>query len=222
MKILAILLTLSLFVSCGRSNSASNNGAIRIISSSFFDTFSIKKNSSQQGWDSSVSASLYENMKVPALVSLFEIQIDNDDLKSLKCSNFNSLSTEEKSLFYIVFISSIAKLESGFDPSNMTYDPTHRNWNVGLLQIDKHSAIRHAPEIADSSITDEDLKGEELNLHVGLYILKNQLNGKFRPEIKGKLLPNSSYYWEVLNSSFRSRFLKAYYNNYDLLTFCQE
>lgn len=222
MKTILLISLLSLFVSCGKSNSTSSSGAIRIISSSFFDTFSIKKNSSQQGWDSSVSASLYESMKDPALVSLFDTIISEDDLKVLKCSNFNSLTIDEKSLFYIVFMSSITKLESGFDTNNMTYDPTHRNWNVGLLQIDRHSALRHAPEITASSVSDDDLKNEEFNLHIGLYILKNQINGKYRPEIRGKLLPSSSYYWEVLNASYRAKFLKAYFNNYDLLSFCQE
>lgn len=219
-QIISFILFLFL-ASCGRPLSSSNSNGARGISASFFDTFSIKKNSSQQAWDASISGSLYENMKDPALASLFETAINDEDLKDLKCTNFNTLNNDEKSLFYIVFMAAIAKLESDFNPSNMTYDSKHRNWNIGLLQIDTRSAARHAPVIADSSVKNEDLKNAEFNLHTGLYILKNQINGKYRIEIKGRLLPSSSYYWEVLNSSFRARLLKAYFNNYNLLNFCE-
>lgn len=221
MKFLMVMIFIAtMFVSCGKQNPQSQPEDITIITSSFFDTFTIKKNTSQQGWDSLTSMSLYENMKNPALASLFEVEINQDDLIDLKCSNFNSLSNDEKSLFYIVFLAAVAKLESDFDPKNMTYDSTHRNWNVGLLQIDTDSALRHAPEAITNDYSVADLKDPNTNLYAGLYILKNQIIGKYRPEITGRLLPSKSYYREVLNNSHRVKFLKAFFINHNLLSFC--
>lgn len=221
MKLIFSIFLFLFLASCGRPSTSSSRNGVGGVSASFFDTFSIKKTPTQQAWDASISGSLYENMKDPTLATLFETTINEEDLRVLKCTNFNTLNNDEKSLFYIVFIAAIAKLESDFNPNNMTYDSTHRNWNIGLLQIDTHSAARHAPEIADSSVKNENLKNSEFNLHTGLYILKNQINGKYRSEIKGRLLPSSNYYWEVLNSSYRARFLKSYFINYNLLGFCE-
>jgi hypothetical protein len=221
MKLLFVAFVLLFLASCEKSSSAPEGKGIKNISSGFFDTLSIKQNSSQQGWDSSTSEILYENMKDPVLVPLFNTDLKQEDLSILKCTNFNSLNNDEKSIFYIVFLAAIAKLESDFDSNNMTYDLVHKNWNVGLLQIDRGSAIRHAPEIVNQRISDNELKESNRNLYIGLYILKNQVSGKYKNGIMGELLPNKAYYWQVLNSSFRARFLKAYFNNYNYLTFCE-
>jgi hypothetical protein len=189
---------------------------IHILNSEFKEAYSLK-----------VLSSLYSLFQDPRIEELFLTKISDEDLDTLKCKNFNQLNQNQKTIFYLVYLSAIVELESDFNPNETTYDSTHRNLNIGLLQIDTDTVKRHAYElISDQAIDLENmsfnLKEPLFNLNVGLFILRNQITGKFRSEFEGRLLSNSSYYWEVLNSNHRSKFLWAYNRNYSNLSFCEE
>jgi hypothetical protein len=71
-------------------------------------------------------------------------------------------------------------------------------------------------------INDEDLKDSSINLNIGTFILRNQIQGKFRSDVKSRLFPLRSYYWEVLNLKKRSRVIASFKNNKANLPFCLE
>jgi hypothetical protein len=222
MKTLLFSLILILIASCGSGGSgAGGNGGNAIIDSAMLDSVEIRTSASELAWSSEVTKTLFNNLGDTSLQSLFTTTVNEDDAKLVGCSNFNILSQDQKKIFYIVFLAAIAERESDFDPKNETYDPAHGNVNIGLLQIDTESAKRHASEIVDD-INDEDLKDSSINLNIGTFILRNQIQGKFRSDVKSRLFPLRSYYWEVLNLKKRSRVIASFKNNKANLPFCLE
>jgi hypothetical protein len=224
-----IYLSLSLMVlsSCGHRNSNKQSDSSQNISPDPLFSSPIERNNFSLdlnigGWSRDTTQSLFENFSDPDLQSLLSTNLDARELSILGCKNFNLLDVDQKKIFLIVFIAAIADLESDFDTNDETYDKYHKNINVGLLQIDIASAKRHAPGLIFSSFSNEDLKDQKLNLHIGAYILKNQISGKWREDARGRLFPNRTYYWEVLNQRNRFKFMKAFKNNLEFLTFCHE
>lgn len=212
--------------SCGSKNKNHIEAFSTIVSAdATVDSLSaveIKTSSFTTAWGPETTQTLFENLSAPELSLLFTSFISQKDLDYLNCTNFNSLPIDHKKIFYIVFMAAIAERESSFDPEEETYDYKHKNTNIGLLQIDRESARRHAPEIVEIDITDENLKERNTNLLIGAFILKNQINGKWRPSIQGRLFPENSYYWEVLNYKYRGRVLESFNNNKFNLPFCKD
>ncbi len=178
--------------------------------------FKIMKMNGLEGWSFDVTSKLYEDLSSHDFSKVFDLILDDQSLIELGCVNFNQLSVYEKKLFYIVFLAAIAERESNFNP----YDVTQKN--IGLLQIDLNSAYRHAGNEATSIQSNSDLMVASVNLRIGTYILKNQLFGKWIPEVKGKLLTKRNYYWEVLNDQYKDRVIKSFHNNRSNLPFCQK
>lgn len=220
-KLSYLLFLLLMFTSCGTDYSDNHENSSQSISSDLYSSIEIKNSSLDIGWGEEISQSVFDNFSDPDLLPLQSIIIDTGDLSALGCENFNSLEIDQKKIFFIVFLGAVTELESDFNTNDETYDKYHKNTNIGFLQIDRHSAGRHAPNIA-SNFSDDDLKDPKVNLHVGVYILKNQISGKWRDDVRGRLFPEKTYYWEVLNQKHRSKFISSFKNNLDLLPFCEE
>ena len=204
-------------VSCGSDNkNATDTQDQIVVNSAYWNTFTIRNTSNVEVFSPAINQSLYQELSLNSLSPLMNTNLELDDLKLLKCSNFNELNSTQKKLFYVVFLASIAERESDFDPTNET------GTNIGLLQIDRASAVRHASEIVGDQITKDELTDPETNLSVGSFILKNQISGKWKTAASGRLFPDEIYYWEVLNSKYRGRVIKSFLNNRNNLPFCLE
>ena len=136
------------------------------------------------------------------------------DLRELDCTNFNNLSVRHKKIFLTVFIAAIAEAESDFRVGIKTRNPGDNTINVGLLQIDERAARNHTRHSL-GNIAEDDLINPELNLRVSVHILKNQVLSKVA---RYKLLPEKSYYWQVLTE--KKRLFKNLRLNRNNLPFC--
>ncbi len=223
MKKLLIYLTISLImVSCGKNNSNYISHIDALTSNQADESNSsieISNSSSNITWDHSYTLTLSEVLSDPVFLPMLRTNIDPEDLKELDCINFNIKSTEQRKQFYIVLIAAIAEAESDFDTNNETYNRFDSTNNIGLLQIDKASSYRHAPHIG--LVSNSDLKKAEINLEAGAYILKNQVMGGIggnRPDLRGRLFTNTSYYWAVLKHNIRVK--KNFKINMEKSNFC--
>lgn len=214
MKIIVLIIIAFSIVSCGADHSEVSTVSQREAEEVSYQ-LKIKKLNGSIGWNENVTLKLYQDLSENSISSLFDQEIDQQNLDELGCSNFNSLPIYEKKLFYIVFLAAIAERESDFNPRDIT------NSNIGILQIDLSSAYRHAGADAANIKTISDLMNVNENLRIGTHILKNQVNGKWAPDIAGKLLTGRNYYWEVLNNNFKYRVIKSFMNNRFNLPFCQ-
>ena len=200
-KTLSLTLVLLILFSCGNSstNSVDDNrileAEISLMKVHFPDV------QTKYSWPSWYGESLYRYLNERSeLTSILDVNISSYDLKLLKCSSYNYASAYEKKRFLILFIASIAHAESNLNP-NTTFREKDGTLSSGLLQIDLASANRHSLIYTGFQFTQRDLFNPDLNLMAGLYILKHQLEGGMngeRPEIRGRLFTNSSYYWSVL------------------------
>ena len=216
-NIIYYLVFILLLTSCGSDNkiSPATQNAI-VVNDAYWSSFSIRNTSNQEVLSPLINQNLFDELALSSLSSLFNSHLDVNDLQHLKCSNFNQLDTTQKKLFYVVFLASIAERESDFNPADQTGS------NIGLLQIDPASAVRHAREIVGDRVTINELSVPETNLSIGAFILKNQISGKWKPDVAGRLFPDDIYYWEVLNSKYRNRVIKSFLNNRSNLPFCNE
>jgi hypothetical protein len=201
-------------VSCGQSSSEHSSPSDTLLNT--LEVKSFEGFIKNEDWKSDWSFFIYKTLSNSELHSLTDINISSIDLKQMNCSNYNELSDHEKSLFLIVYFATITKLESDFNSSNRTGS------NLGLLQIDTKSAIRHYRDIDLHSNIESSLFDPTINLLIGLHIFKNQISGFHTSRTKGRLLPEGNYYWEVLNLNFRNKFLKTFFKYSDNLYFCNQ
>ena len=156
-----------------------------------------------------------EVLSTSDISQLLDIEIAKNDLNLVGCINYNQLSSIEKKIFLIIFISAISEAESDFQVANETYNPGDSTMNIGLLQIDLASSKRHSGT-KYAIKNNEDLKNPAINLKVGTYILKNQI---VKSKHKGRLFPDTTYYWQVLSGS-KARLLKNINLNRENINFC--
>lgn len=208
------ILFLLFLLSCGQSSSE-HSSPIDTISNTL-EVKSFEGFIKNEAWKSDWSFFIYKALSNSELHSLTDININLIDLNQMNCSNYNELSNHEKSLFLVVYFATIAKLESDFNPRNRT------GTNLGLLQIDTKSAIRHYRDIDLHSNIEISLFDPNFNLLIGLHIFKNQISGFHTSRTKGRLIPEGNYYWEVLNLNFRNKFLKTFFKYSNNLYFCNK
>lgn len=211
MKILIVFI-FTIIVSCGKSTSqysSPNDIHSNALESNTFEGF-IKN----EAWKNEWAFLIYTHTLNSELHSILDVKINSFDLKQLECSNYNELSSHEKSLFFVVYFASIAKLESDFNPNQKT------GTNLGLLQIDPKSAIRHNKSTTHSQDLESLLLTPNYNLTTGINILNNQITGKFTSQTRGRLLPENIFYWEVLNLKFRKKFLRYFKLYSSNIKFC--
>lgn len=174
-------------------------------------------------WAFHYTRGIFRYLERPELNILLTTELNGKDLKLLKCENYNSASMSERRRFWVVFIASIAHAESGLNPMT-TYREKDGTLSSGLLQIDLASANRHSKPYTGYNFTQRDLFNPDLNLMAGLYVMKHQLEGGMffeRPDIKGRLFTERSYYWSVLTFK-RELILKTFNKNaLENLEFCR-
>ena len=214
-----LLFSLVIFVSsCGKDSMADGHPVLNYINTSEYssiDSIKINKSSKKIAWSKDWSFALAELLSTPDFNQVIDIEIAKPDLELVGCSNYNQLSSIEKKIFLIIFISAISEAESDFQVANETYNPGDSTMNIGLLQIDRASAKRHSG-VKYSINSDEDLKNPSINLKVGAHIFKNQI---VKSKHKGRLFPVQTYYWQVLSGS-KLRLMKNINLNRENISFC--
>lgn len=202
-----------LILSCGKdAGDASNLSASDYYS---IESLKITNSSKKIPWKTSWSFALADEFSSPDLSRMLDQELYESDISLLGCNNYNQLSSIEKKIFLIVFLSAISEAESDFQYDNETYNRGDSTLNIGLLQIDVASAKRHSG-VKYSVNTDNDLKNPVINLKVGAHILKNQL---VTSKYKGRLFPPRTYYWQVLTEN-KKRILKNINLNRKNINFC--
>lgn len=167
--------------------------------------------SGRKVWSSDWSNEIYNSLGEEHLSPLIsgQLKIHQKDLEAINCPNFNKMNPDEKRKFWIVFMASVAKPESDYNPKTVypDYDGTD---STGLLQIDKHRANEHCVKPQGiERFTTEHMKDPKLNLRCGLQIMKHQLNGGIKgsmTSLRGRLFTTdrgSPYYWSVLHGRKR-------------------
>ena len=161
------------------------------------ETIRIKSKSTRGKWNCSYTKAIYTELAKVQFKSLFEQDLNKSDLKKLQCPNYNNLSREEKQKFMIVYLAALSKSESDFQPTD-SYKEKDGTVSMGMLAIDRRAANKATQVFGE--ISDGDLEQPELNLKVGLYILKNQL---LSSTYRGRLLTGDkkeAYYWSVIHN----------------------
>ncbi len=200
-KTLAMTLVVLSFMSCGK-DTPSTSEEVRIIEGDLKAiTMSFPYETQKYNWKSWYGESIFRYLNERGeLSSIIDTEINNYDLKLLKCTSYNSANSYEKKRFWVLFIASIAHAESGLNP-NTTFREKDGTLSSGLLQIDVASANRHSSRYTGFTFSQKDLFDPDKNLMAGLYILKHQIDGGIfgeRPDIRARLFTQSSYYWSVL------------------------
>lgn len=194
MKYFSFLILLSVFFSCGKSDSppgqtASTDNAEVQIEANRVRLPQILNSSRGLPWDESYSRAIVDELLKEENEVIFKKTIGASDLERLDCLNFNNMTKEEKINFLIVYLSSIAEAESDFNNFSKSKAPDN-TINIGLFQIDKKSALRHGGE-KYRNISTRELENGEINSRIAVNILRNQLRDK-----EDRLF--TRYYWEVL------------------------
>lgn len=168
---------------------------------------SYKKNYS---WKDEWSTTILEELKRDEFregnEGMLNLKVDKSDLNELKCEGYNKASLDEKSDFWVVFFSALARAESAFNErarSPMTRG--HRSF--GLLQLANETAKARCgimpPEKSVFNAND--------NLKCGIKLMSWQLRGapkrnekKLRPDLAGQLFGKYMFQWGPLRENDRS------------------
>ncbi len=155
-------------------------------------------------------------------------EIDEEDLDDLECDGYNKASLEEKSDFWIVFFSALARAESGFnEKAKSKMSKGHRSY--GLLQL--------APQTAKNQCgvkpPEQNVLNAQDNLICGVKLLSWQLNGapiskkenskKLRPDLEGQLFGKKMFQWGPLRKNDKNgkKLLVNWFKKHaDQLNFC--
>lgn len=209
-KIIIFTIMFILFSACGKNTTATYELAeVPKVEKKepLLTALEIRDSSKKIPWESSWTSALMDVLSSEDLRPLLDARISQEDLALIKCTNFNELSIENKKIFYIVFLAAISEAESDFETDNHTFNRSDKTMNIGLLQIDHASAIRHNGKM-HGYYSKYQLEDPIMNLSIGTNILLNQVRGGIknnRPELKGRLFTEKSYYWSVLTRNVRVR-----------------
>ena len=88
-----------------------------------------------------------------------------------------------------------------------------------LEDLTVYQNLYYNAKLCFRDINEEDLKDPHLNLHVGAYILKNQLTGKLISGAKDKIF--TVYYWEVLHAKYQQRVISSFLKFKSEVPFCE-
>ena len=164
-----------------------------------------KKYSWKDEWSVSISDELKKAEYKEGKTSFLNILIDKDDLDELECSGYNDASVEEKSDFWIVFFSALARAESGFnEKARSAFSRGHRSF--GLLQLSKSIAKTQC----GITPTESSVINPKDNLICGLKLMAWQLNGgptlsgkKLRSDLEGQIFGKYIFQWGPLRQNDR-------------------
>lgn len=122
------------------------------------------------------------------------------------CPGFFAATNSEKSAFWALFISSIARFESGFNPSDRFQENGSLNYiySEGLLQL-SYGDEKIYPNCKLNK-KEQNILDPKVNLQCGVGILSAQVKAR------KTLFPESYFYWSVLSdkkSKIQTDFLKS-------------
>jgi TorA maturation chaperone TorD len=192
-----------------------------ITSSSLYSKVEILPYKSKYSWDNSWNEAVREELELETESVIMNQEINADDLKELDCPGYNSVTDNElKKDFWIVFLSSLTRAESGFNTKVRS-----RGGNIGLLQFSKATArtncgLKTSKEIAEPND----------HLSCGVRMLSWQLEGAptasgrmLRPDLKGQLFGKHILLWGPLRQNDKSgrKLLTTWFKKHlDQLPFC--
>jgi hypothetical protein len=182
----------------------------------------------KNAWTADWSDALYEEISLSDYQSLLTMPIDEGDLTELKCKGYNQTTdSEQRKDFWIVFLSSLARAESAFNPKVRSIAPKGGHGNYGLLQFSKRTA-REKCQLD----TLEKIFNPKDHLRCGLKLLSWQLhgaptgNGHFlRRDLKHQLFGKYIFLWGPLrqNDKRGRALLTGWFNKHlDQLPFCSQ
>jgi hypothetical protein len=168
--------------------------------------------SGKMTWKNEYSEALDEQFSKDYMRPLRMQKINENDLNLIGCPGYNNATDEEKKKFWILFMSSVSKPESGFDPDE-EYRETDGTTSTGMLQIDPKSGNRWcgilSKEMNQSGFGMKDMHNPITNLKCGLLMMQWQVLGvpmgkglkQTRPDLEGRLFTdNTFWYWSVLSN----------------------
>lgn len=187
-----------------------------------------KKNHSWiNDWNTSLKEELKKDQYTSGSESMLNIKIDEGDLSELGCVGYNKASIEEKSDFWIVFFSSLARAESAFNPKAIS-PKSKGSRSYGLLQLAKLTAKNRC----DIDISKQDILVPEKNLICGLKLMNWQLHGapvnderKLRADLEGKIFGKYIFQWGPLRQNDhrgRSLLVNWFKSHLDQMKFCNQ
>lgn len=182
----------------------------------------------KQSWQTEWSDVLYEELNLPEYQSLLAMPVDEKDLTELKCKGYNrTTDTEARKDFWVVFLSSLTRAESAFNPKVGSIAPKGGHGNYGLLQFSKRTA-REKCQLD----TMEKILNPKDHLRCGLKLLSWQLhgapndNGRFlRPDLKHQLFGKYIFLWGPLRQNDRRgrALLTGWFKKHlDQMPFCNQ
>lgn len=165
----------------------------------------------KQNWTQFIYDSLEQNL------GLLVNEINEDDLKIIKCSNFNSFSKEERKMFWALFMSSVSHFESSFNPNERYYERSMGKYSEGLFQLSTSDSSYYSNCDIDSS----NILDPKENIKCAISILDVQIEGSSRREA-GRLFPESYFYWSVLTRVSTKEKVQSFFKERvgELLPFC--
>lgn len=160
----------------------------------------------KQSWQPEWSEVLYEELAQSDYKSLLTMPLDERDLTELNCKGYNNTTDEEaRKDFWIVFLSSLTRAESAFNPKAGSIAPKGGHGNYGLLQFSKRTA-REKCQLD----TLEKVFNPKDHLRCGLKLLSWQLHGApndkgrfLRPDLKHQLFGKYIFLWGPLRLNDR-------------------
>ncbi|MEA9357492.1 lytic transglycosylase domain-containing protein [Bacteriovorax sp. PP10] len=192
-----------------------------VTSSSLHSKVEILPYKSNYSWDNSWNEAVRAELELEAESVIMNQEINAEDLKELDCPGYNSVTDNElKKDFWIVFLSSLTRAESGFNTKVRS-----RGGNIGLLQFSKATARTNC-----GLKTSEEIAEPNDHLRCGVRMLSWQLEGAptasgrmLRPDLKGQLFGKHILLWGPLRQNDKSgrKLLTTWFKKHlDQLPFC--
>ena len=175
-------------------------------------------------WKIEWTEAIYDELSTDQNHDLLERFINEEDLSRLGCPDYNYATEVEKKDFWVIFIASLVRAESGLN--EMAKSPKMRgHQSLGLLQIAPETAMNSCNLVYDEEI----LVGTE-NVRCGVKLLNWQLSGapnksgkKKRADLENHLFGKRILLWGPLRSQdYRGRkTLYSWFKDHlDQLPFC--
>jgi|GEM_PF-1762762 len=145
-----------------------------VLTDAVIDTSTIDTSEISASWDGRSYSSDYTNYLVEGIELYGKDLLDTskDINNSGFCPNYNNLNVSERMSFWVMFLSTVAKHESGFDTNAKYLEPRSGQYSRGLLQIGYNSS--HLKPYSCGFETPYEMNtNPRKNLHCGVKILNH-------------------------------------------------
>lgn len=187
---------------------------------------SYKNNQWKNEWTEAVLDELKKDEFRMGESALLNIKIDEEDLNELECIGYNKASLDEKSDFWVVFFSALARAESAFnEKAQSRMSRGHKSF--GLLQLAKSTAKSQCGITPPESNVLNPID----NLRCGIKLMSWQLQGAplssgktLRSDLKENIFGKYMFQWGPLRQNdHRGRGLLTnwFKSHLDQLKFCR-